>query len=432
MASGDKFYLADKETLDEVNSKIGTTTDTGGSETGGTGFAKLNKIINSVLKIGTTTDTGGTVTTGTLMAKTNALLEGKGSGKISSEGKIYNPIMQEQLILIDKSPIIWDGSNYTGFASGIVIGKSYIYFYQQSSSGYYKLMALSLSNNQITMIHPSVFFEYGIDIKKSMNDNFFFFIVGSSSKSLYKVDLTSNQYIYTANLGANGIAGIYATNDMVYLWDKTACKILAYSPSGVKLGETTTLGGSGAARFSVNGNYLLLSNYTDGKLYLVNSQSLSLLAVFSDSYIGNVINYGEGFMCVSNSAGSDRIKLFEVNETSPSNSTMSPFGLLGGLTEIGDFDYFSDGSIMFYSSDTVPYGGLHMILSPLGEVTRLSDNHDYLNLQLVGSTAIDKNTDYIYKVVNSYRDVDPGPGDRVGYIGKFIKKYSVVGYELEG
>ena len=55
MAVGDKAFIADKETLDTVNrnlsdvhSRVGTTTDTGGSATSGTLFAKLNAIISSI------------------------------------------------------------------------------------------------------------------------------------------------------------------------------------------------------------------------------------------------------------------------------------------------------------------------------------------------------------------------------------------------
>lgn len=85
MASGDKFYLADKATLDEVKGKIGNTADTGGSSTTGSVFAKLNYLISQVstylssvyswvTKIGSATDTGGTATAGTVMAKENAVL----------------------------------------------------------------------------------------------------------------------------------------------------------------------------------------------------------------------------------------------------------------------------------------------------------------------------------------------------------------------
>lgn len=55
MALGDKVFLADKETLDTVNrnlsdvhSRVGTTTDTGGTATAGTLFGKINAIISSI------------------------------------------------------------------------------------------------------------------------------------------------------------------------------------------------------------------------------------------------------------------------------------------------------------------------------------------------------------------------------------------------
>ena len=48
MAVGDKVYLADKQTLDEVNGKVGATNNTGGTATAGTLFGKLNAIISSI------------------------------------------------------------------------------------------------------------------------------------------------------------------------------------------------------------------------------------------------------------------------------------------------------------------------------------------------------------------------------------------------
>lgn len=44
MATGDRLQIADKPTLDNVNTSIGETDDTGGSETTGTVMAKLNNI----------------------------------------------------------------------------------------------------------------------------------------------------------------------------------------------------------------------------------------------------------------------------------------------------------------------------------------------------------------------------------------------------
>lgn len=89
MASGDKFYLADKETLDEVDEKIGSTKDTGGSSTAGSVFGKINYLVSQVSsylatiyswintlmgKIGNTNDSEGTATTGTVMGKLNYLV----------------------------------------------------------------------------------------------------------------------------------------------------------------------------------------------------------------------------------------------------------------------------------------------------------------------------------------------------------------------
>ena len=48
MAAGDKIYIADKQTLDEVNSKVGQTSNTGGTASAGTVFGKLNAIISSI------------------------------------------------------------------------------------------------------------------------------------------------------------------------------------------------------------------------------------------------------------------------------------------------------------------------------------------------------------------------------------------------
>jgi len=63
MASGDKQYIADKETLDAIKALIGLINDTGGTATAGTLMAKLNAVINYVL-----TNNSGSAT-GTLSQK---------------------------------------------------------------------------------------------------------------------------------------------------------------------------------------------------------------------------------------------------------------------------------------------------------------------------------------------------------------------------
>lgn len=48
MAVGDKIFIADKTTLDEINTKVGATNNTGGTASAGTIFAKLNAIISNI------------------------------------------------------------------------------------------------------------------------------------------------------------------------------------------------------------------------------------------------------------------------------------------------------------------------------------------------------------------------------------------------
>lgn len=48
MAAGDKIYIADKQTLDDVSAKVGATNNTGGTASAGTIFGKLNAIISSI------------------------------------------------------------------------------------------------------------------------------------------------------------------------------------------------------------------------------------------------------------------------------------------------------------------------------------------------------------------------------------------------
>ena len=48
MAAGDKVFIADKQTLDDVYAKVGATNNTGGSASAGTIFGKLNAIITSL------------------------------------------------------------------------------------------------------------------------------------------------------------------------------------------------------------------------------------------------------------------------------------------------------------------------------------------------------------------------------------------------
>ncbi len=174
MASGDKVYVADKATLDEVNGKIGSTTDTGGSSSVGTVmakenavlekigatddaqssstttgsiFAKINYLVSKMAsvyswcssvyswlnniypKFGATTDTGGTTSAGTIMAKENAILtEVNKIGATSDTGgtattgtvsakvnALFNEVKQANDRLVTDNDIIKACTNYTQF-----------------------------------------------------------------------------------------------------------------------------------------------------------------------------------------------------------------------------------------------------------------------------------------------------------------------------
>ena len=80
--------VAKQSTLSVVSTRLGATTDTGGSTTAGTVMAKLNALLSrwsealaqKVNSIGLTDDTDATSATGTVMGKLNALIAGGESG----------------------------------------------------------------------------------------------------------------------------------------------------------------------------------------------------------------------------------------------------------------------------------------------------------------------------------------------------------------
>ena len=102
-----RVYLADKDTLDNVNDKVGTSSDTASSAPTtlfagikhlisvladhvanwtATRAAKIDKLDN----LGATGDTGGSATAGTLMAKLNALLTSWTSTRAGYLDKLNN------------------------------------------------------------------------------------------------------------------------------------------------------------------------------------------------------------------------------------------------------------------------------------------------------------------------------------------------------
>ena len=102
-----RVYLADKDTLDNVNDKVGTSSDTASSSPT-TLFAGIKSLISTLAthvanwtatraakidkldNLGATGDTGGSATAGTLMAKLNALLTSWTSTRAGYLDKLNN------------------------------------------------------------------------------------------------------------------------------------------------------------------------------------------------------------------------------------------------------------------------------------------------------------------------------------------------------
>lgn len=137
MASGDKFYIADKVTLDEVNNKIGNMNDTGGTTEAGTVFAKLNDV---VFKNGRIADKNG----GFLTAISNlkgAFLQEVGR-TLSMEGAIKPPLEIDETFLyyadattfkvykFNKATLEKVGETpvQEGYANTLAIDNNYIYY----------------------------------------------------------------------------------------------------------------------------------------------------------------------------------------------------------------------------------------------------------------------------------------------------------------
>lgn len=114
-----------KTDTEEIKTAAGSTGDSGGTASGGSVFAKLNKIISDLAThmgrwtsaraakldaIGSTTDTGGSETAGTVMAKLNAVQTGLAG--IKPEYEFTNTIAAKKVI--DNSYSANSPYSYTG------------------------------------------------------------------------------------------------------------------------------------------------------------------------------------------------------------------------------------------------------------------------------------------------------------------------------
>lgn len=130
-----------KTDTEEIKTAAGSTGDSGGTASGGSVFAKLNKIISDLAThmgrwtseraakldaIGSTTDTGGSETAGTVMAKLNAVQTGLAG--IKPEYEFTNTIAAEMNIFntyTEDAPYSYTGSGI--FKINKQNGGQYIY-----------------------------------------------------------------------------------------------------------------------------------------------------------------------------------------------------------------------------------------------------------------------------------------------------------------
>jgi hypothetical protein len=128
--------IADKPTLDNVNTNVGGTGDSGASSSAGTLFGKLNKIISDIAtfvgnwtatragyidtiktntdrltsaratkidNIGATGDTGGTASAGTVMAKLNALVSNTTTNNTASKTGVLSAKLTYIISLLENT-----------------------------------------------------------------------------------------------------------------------------------------------------------------------------------------------------------------------------------------------------------------------------------------------------------------------------------------
>lgn len=264
MASGDKFYIADKATLDEVKGKIGNTTDTGGSSTSGSVFGKLNYLVSQVssylssvytncLKIGTTTDTGGSALAGTVMSKLNDV--------ILKNGK-----------LLDKN-----GGFLTAISvsDGIVMPEALRSSIQNSIPSYIKIDDTSIFYadtilNRIIRLNKTTFVKTGETLQQTGRA----FSMAQDGTHLYYNDYTTGKIVKFLKSDMSKVAESAETyaltydlmcidSNYVYFADRALKKVVKLDKFSLnKVGESTseTSITAGSSYMAVDDTYIFLSS----------------------------------------------------------------------------------------------------------------------------------------------------------------------------
>lgn len=257
MASGDKFYLADKATLDEVKGKIGSTTDTGGSSTAGSVYAKLNYLVSQVSsylsnihtyvsRIGSTNDSQGTDTTGTVMGKLNKLINSifNALSKIGSDDDAVT------------GDTVFSRLNLIKSKSGKIINTETETF-------------MPVTGNKGTLLIPDISISNGASVTNHLvpDENYLYYPDQTSKKIqvfdknlLLKVGETSAQtgYSYSTVVDA----------EYIYYADMTAKKVIKFNKITLaKVGETVAQTYNSVS-IAVDDSFIYYAEYnsTTGKL----------------------------------------------------------------------------------------------------------------------------------------------------------------------
>lgn len=283
MASGDKFYIADKDTLDEVNSKIGTTTDIGGSETTGTIFAKLNKIIHDILgmvtSIGKTTDTGATETTGTVMGKLNKISHDINTGEITNgQIKLAPSIFRNNGKLVR----VGISRSFQNLRIDKIEG-NYIFAY----GGINRSGKLKFDKNTLDIVADGDDAYYGDYVPSYVDDvdYTYAFSVGS----FYKYSRVDGRLVGTAAYVSNCSGTSYASMDNEFVYVSTnvnsSPKVLKYNKNTLTLVNTYPVDIQGAIFVEPQNIYIL--SETDNTILNAYNKTLAKIGTLTADFESN-------------------------------------------------------------------------------------------------------------------------------------------------
>lgn len=220
MASGDKFYIADKVTLDEVKEKVGTTTDTGGSETGGSVFAKLNKIIHDVLdvlsKMGNAVDT---MVGDTIFSRLN-FIKSKIGKIINTEVETFIPVTEAKGV-----SLISDVATSSGIGSTnhLIIDERCVYFPDQSSKKIYVFDKNSLAKIGETSTQSGSSYSTVIDSD-------YIYYADMTAKKVIKFDKVTFAKIGETDAQTNNSVSIVVDESFIYYaeYNSTSGKLIIF------------------------------------------------------------------------------------------------------------------------------------------------------------------------------------------------------------